>query len=183
MKPKDPLDDFVIQNGRRVPRIHAEIANELERAWKIKPHNIFYSHSSERVVPDFTLELIDPEESTPTHYVGREMMEEDEGRPPYSIQLDLHLPDRISVEVKRAPDPRASIVQEVESSFRFVDLLVPKRISNEEIGDAVECINAMLIDPTCKHSRIWLKVVTTWFWVAINGVRNFTSAFMGKKAE
>ena len=71
----------------------------------------------------------------------------------------------------------------VSASLGLLDLLVPKRLSSSEIGDAVESIYTMARDPSCPRWRMYLKVTTTWFWVVINALREVRSAWGGKKAE
>ncbi|WP_224361085.1 hypothetical protein [Hyalangium versicolor] len=58
----------------------------------------------------------------------------------------------------------------VERATYFLDLLsmvVPKRIANEEIGDAVELIHRMAKVRRPKWF-IALKVATTYFWVGVH---------------
>ncbi|MFP2905950.1 hypothetical protein ACLESD_13010 [Pyxidicoccus sp. 3LFB2] len=53
------------------------------------------------------------------------------------------------------------------SALDFLGTLVPKRIANEEIGDALEQIHAMV---KARRPRwfITIKVSTTFFWVAVH---------------
>lgn len=71
----------------------------------------------------------------------------------------------------------------LSASLGLLGLFVPKRLSSDEIGDAVESLYIMARDPGCPRWRMWVKVATTWFWVAINAVREIRSAWGGKKAE
>lgn len=52
----------------------------------------------------------------------------------------------------------------------FVELLVPKRIANEELGDAAETI-LRLVEQRRPQWQVYLKVVTTIFWVLFNAFR------------
>jgi hypothetical protein len=54
---------------------------------------------------------------------------------------------------------------------------VPHRLAHEEIGDANEAIATRRLTGW----RLWVKVVTTIFWVALNVVREGAAAFLGKK--
>lgn len=178
MKRKDPWDDFVIQNGRRVPREHAEIAKQLELAWKSDPDYVvdLTSRGFTLTERDEIAEL-NASRLARAHAARNELEKTNAAFAQYSVRIDLKIAEQ------EESDPRTTIVGKVESSFRLVDLLVPKRLSNEEIGDAVECINRMLMDPAYKPWKIWLKVATTWIWIAVNAVRNVASALTGKRAE
>lgn len=64
-------------------------------------------------------------------------------------------------------------------ALEFVSLLVPRRIAEEEIGDALEQIHRL----SClgrPRWQLWLKVMTTLFWVLINSIREITSAVRGR---
>ena len=72
----------------------------------------------------------------------------------------------------------------VRDQLKWVQILLPRRIRDEEIGDALEDLHRIVNDPTCPNVRraVRWKVVTTWFWVIVHAVRNVTSAILGKKA-
>ncbi|HEY2030782.1 MAG TPA: hypothetical protein VGH20_16410 [Myxococcales bacterium] len=72
-------------------------------------------------------------------------------------------------------------VGRVTRGFQMVELLVPKRMRNELIGDALETIDRLVHDgqPIWK---IYLKAVSTSFWVMVNAVREIVSGLVGKKA-
>ena len=73
------------------------------------------------------------------------------------------------------PIPRATrtyaagprVVRKAACALDFLSAIVPKRIANEEIGDALEQIHAMA---TARRPRwfIYVKVATTFFWVAVH---------------
>jgi hypothetical protein len=52
----------------------------------------------------------------------------------------------------------------------WVELLVPRRIADEQIGDAVEVI-VRLIEARRSTWCVYLKVVTTIFWAIFDAVR------------
>lgn len=79
---------------------------------------------------------------------------------------------------------RAKAIRAVETGFRWIEYLLPKRIRNEEVGDAAEDIQWILRDPNCPNVRkaIWSKIVSTWFWLAVHAVGRISAAILGKKA-
>jgi len=66
--------------------------------------------------------------------------------------------------------------------FQFLELLLPQRIRDEEIGDALEEI-AALVERSAGRWQIRLKIASTTFWLLINAVREVSSAVRGKKSE
>lgn len=60
----------------------------------------------------------------------------------------------------------------------LLSMLVPKRISNEEIGDALEQIHAMV---KARRPRwfIYVKVVTTFFWVGVHTGLHYAERIAG----
>jgi hypothetical protein len=61
-------------------------------------------------------------------------------------------------------------LQRVESAFQLAELLVPRRICREELGDAMEVVQEILRD----GRPIWhayVKAVTTILWLVWNAVR------------
>ena len=75
---------------------------------------------------------------------------------------------------------RAVQLQQVDQVFRFVELLAPKRIADEELGDAWEEI-AALVKADAPPWRRWVKVGTTVLWFLVNVVRHVAAALLGKK--
>lgn len=61
-----------------------------------------------------------------------------------------------------------------------ISLLVPRRISDEEIGDALELVGQLSQDKRPAW-QIYLKVASTIFWVGLSAIREVTSSLMGKK--
>lgn len=64
------------------------------------------------------------------------------------------------------------------SALDFLSMLVPKRIANEEIGDALEQINAMV---RARRPRwfINVKVATTFFWVTVHTLLHYAERVAG----
>lgn len=58
----------------------------------------------------------------------------------------------------------------IEWTFRFVSILVPKRLADEEIGDALEVIAEQL---ECSPARwpVYRLVAITLFWLLVNAIR------------
>ncbi len=75
---------------------------------------------------------------------------------------------------------RIAAESRVARGFDFIELLVPKRVAAEEIGDAMELI-ARLLREGGPAWQIYLKAITTAFFVLLNGVREVTSSLLGKK--
>jgi hypothetical protein len=69
-----------------------------------------------------------------------------------------------------------------ERAFDWLSLAVPKRIAQEDIGDALELIGNLRTDGASPW-MIWLKVISTFCWVAMNSVREVTSALLGRKGR
>lgn len=58
-------------------------------------------------------------------------------------------------------------------------LTVPRRIAEEDLGDALECIYLLRLLGRPRW-KTWLKVAATVFWVLINSLREITSAVRGR---
>lgn len=78
--------------------------------------------------------------------------------------------------------PAQRTMLHVDRTFRFVSLLVPKRLANEEIGDALEVITEHF-KRSPKRWPVYLKLVTTIFWIAVNTIRYLLASLKGSKAE
>jgi hypothetical protein len=78
--------------------------------------------------------------------------------------------------VKAEPGAPASH-RAARTVFGVVEVLLPKRLASEELGDALEYIAA---HP--RGWRVWVKIVSTIFWTGVNAVREWRSAF-GRKAD
>jgi hypothetical protein len=61
--------------------------------------------------------------------------------------------------------------------FECLSLTIPSRQADEEIGDALEVISSL-----DSRWKIWLKTVSTVFWLFVNALREVTSALYGKPA-
>jgi hypothetical protein len=69
--------------------------------------------------------------------------------------------------------------------FDWLEVVFPRRVTSEEIGDALETIHGLATDPACSRPglKIAVKTVTTIFWVVLNSIRLISSSILGKKAE
>jgi hypothetical protein len=72
-----------------------------------------------------------------------------------------------------------------ERSFSWVSYLLPSRLRNELVGDALEDIHRIINDHNCPnvYRAVRWKVISTCFFLLVNAVRNVSSAILGKKAE
>ena len=89
-------------------------------------------------------------------------------------------------EISAKRDARDRALARAKSILAILELFIPSRMRNEEVGDAIEIINRRLADPSCR--RPWLiaalLVLSTFFWVSINAVRYaLAGTIRGKKAE
>jgi hypothetical protein len=73
--------------------------------------------------------------------------------------------------------PRARLI--AERTFSALEAFLPRRIRNEEIGDALEYINA----PGRSRSAIYTKTASTVFWVAANAARELMSVAWGRATK
>jgi hypothetical protein len=90
--------------------------------------------------------------------------------------------------VKRASSPvpsarrlrvaRPRTIRKAEHALDLLSSLVPKRIANEEIGDALEQIHAMA---KARRPRwfIYLKVGTTFIWVTVHTGLHYAERIAG----
>lgn len=58
-------------------------------------------------------------------------------------------------------------VERARVALDLLSAMVPARIANEEIGDALEIIHRMAA-AKCPKWRIYLRVATTFFWVSVH---------------
>ncbi len=68
-----------------------------------------------------------------------------------------------------------------QRAFRWLAILTPKRVWNEDVGDALEVIAAMEREG-CSRLQVRLKIVSTYFWVLIAVVRELVAALTGRKS-
>jgi hypothetical protein len=83
------------------------------------------------------------------------------------------------------PRPVDEMVARADSTFRLLDAVLPKRLVDEDIGDALEAMNRVAKDPRYKYPRLVIRVrfVVTLVCVALNWVRYVCASVLGKKAE
>lgn len=62
-------------------------------------------------------------------------------------------------------------------TFNLIEVLVPRRIRQEEIGDTLE----LIVLRRLQGWRLYVKLATTTFWVFINSLREVSSGLLGKK--
>lgn len=77
----------------------------------------------------------------------------------------------------RAKSPASAPVVLAELLFRLVQYRLPKRISDEEIGDALELI-ARFVAEGRPRRFIYLKIATTIFWVLVHTVRDWIARLL-----
>jgi hypothetical protein len=65
-------------------------------------------------------------------------------------------------------------------ALRFVERLVPQWIADEEFGDASEVI-AQMIEQQRPRWQVYLKVMTTIFWVFVNAFRVYARRAIAPK--
>jgi hypothetical protein len=98
-------------------------------------------------------------------------------------QLDesLHDLERLNAKMERTIAKRESMVR-AGSAFRWIGILLPKRIRDEEVGDALEDIQRIMCDPSCPNVRraVRWKIVSTWFWLLWHAVGRIRAAIWGK---
>jgi len=68
----------------------------------------------------------------------------------------------------------------VATVFDLIELLVPRRIADEEIGDALELIGRLAAEGRPRW-QIYLKAASATFFVLLNAVREVSSSLLGKK--
>lgn len=66
-------------------------------------------------------------------------------------------------------EPSVKPLARASRALGLIELLVPKRIADEEIGDAMEVIVRM-VDHGQPAWRVYLKVASTVFWVLLHTV-------------
>lgn len=104
------------------------------------------------------------------------------------IHVDQPTPKRWPANSKKDKKPsrlshllRPAGPRTVEKAMYLLDIasaLVPKRISNEEIGDALETIDRMQKAGRPKW-LVYLKVVTTFWWVFLHTLLHYAERLVG----
>lgn len=72
------------------------------------------------------------------------------------------------------------LVSRAERTLSRLTILVPRRVRQEEIGDALEVIASMEA-AGCSRLKIILKVWSTIFMALVNGLREFIAGLTGRK--
>jgi hypothetical protein len=92
----------------------------------------------------------------------------------YRAHYETVLVEKDLTPVQLDPPPARDL-----AVFRIIALLAPRRIYEEEIGDALEVI-AWLRSSGAPRWQIMLKVASATIWVLINSVRHIVSAALGR---
>ena len=66
-------------------------------------------------------------------------------------------------------------------TFSWLAILTPRRIWNEDVGDALETIEAMR-RAKCSKLQVQAKIISTYFWVLIAAIRELIAALTGRKS-
>jgi hypothetical protein len=155
------------------PREHVEIARELHRRWNA-PKTLADEVEASLEEASNALDRIQARGAARNRAVQLSALRENK------VLADVFISWSHREEVETS---RAETLRKVESTFSVVELMIPPKLRGEEIGDALEEINRMAVRPDFRRWRVWLKVASTCFWVAVNAVRQVSSAILGKKAE
>jgi hypothetical protein len=79
----------------------------------------------------------------------------------------------------KAHDSRPALWKQTLGFFDTISLFIPDRIADEDLGDAIEDIHRRLY--AGQHPwRIYCKMASTAFWIAINSLREIIGALGGK---
>ena len=78
-----------------------------------------------------------------------------------------------------------TVSRRAEAVLSWCEAIFPKRVAEEEIGDALELINRWQCDPTCGHvnAKIAVKVVSTVFVLVLNSIRFLVSSIKGSEEK
>ena len=71
-------------------------------------------------------------------------------------------------------------LDKVQKGFSIIELLVPKRLADEQIGDALEVIHRLARAGRPKW-QIYLKAASAMFFVLLNTIREVSSSLLGQK--
>lgn len=79
------------------------------------------------------------------------------------------------------PEKPARSVTTAQGVFTWLAILAPRRVWQEEAGDALEVIAAM---ERAEYSafKIRLKILSTIVWVLLNGLRELIAGLTGRKS-
>lgn len=79
--------------------------------------------------------------------------------------------------------PRGHVVERAERYLSLIELLVPPRLRQEEIGDAREIIHRLVAEGTPGwHRRVRVKLISTVFWVLLNALRELAAGIFDRKS-
>lgn len=76
-------------------------------------------------------------------------------------------------------DDAQRIPRSVRRLFEFLDLLLPKRLREEELPDAYEVIHSLLITEA-PHWKIYTKTLSTMVWCLLNAVGYVVATILGR---
>jgi hypothetical protein len=98
---------------------------------------------------------------------------------------EVHAVMRVEGPDLASLNERIALSSTADNWLRTFGLFLPKRVREEEVGDAMETIVQILTDPTYPNPRraVFWKIASTMFWLAVNTVRHFCAAVRGTKAE
>jgi hypothetical protein len=101
------------------------------------------------------------------------------------VRIQVRDDGRLAIFVEHSTLNSHPALRRAESAMSWLEAVFPKRITGEEIGDALEEINRWVHDPACKHVRakITVKVVSTAVFMVLNTIRYVLSSIAGKKTE
>lgn len=85
---------------------------------------------------------------------------------------------RVVDDVVKAPQAFES----AQFWFSWLTAVAPKRITKEELGDAIESLQQMHTNGASPAQLRW-KVWTTVGWTVLNAIREVMSAFLGKSVS
>jgi hypothetical protein len=81
-----------------------------------------------------------------------------------------------------AMQAQAQALARANRALGVVELLVPKRIANEELGDAMEHVCSM-VERGAPRWHVYFKVLTTIFWVLLHAFRAYGRATARKAVK
>jgi hypothetical protein len=84
----------------------------------------------------------------------------------------------VAVKRYRVQGPAAALAR-IHSWFRLVEALVPKRLANEEIGDALEQVQRFAEEGR-SHWYIYLKFASSAFWILAHAIGDVGARLQGR---
>ena len=112
-----------------------------------------------------------PEQSTESAYQSDQSRTGDrksteDSRPHFSADANSHHGSRA--------------LQDAGRVFSALELVLPKRIVAEEVGDALEVVGRLHQEGSSAW-KMYLKLASTVFWISINAVREVSGGILGRK--